>query len=85
MPASTAIQEAVIETLKDVSRRPIDPGPTSDLIADLAFDSLQILEVIAVLEDRFGVSIPTDDLTGTRTVEHVVARVTALVESRSTS
>jgi acyl carrier protein len=80
MPASPHIEQAVIEVLKDVSRRPIDPTLSSDLLADLGFDSLQVMETVAGLEDRFGVSIPLDDLAEIRTVAQVVARVSSLVE-----
>jgi acyl carrier protein len=82
-PASAPIEDGVIDVLKNVSRRPIEPSLTSDLIADLGFDSLQILEVIAELEDRFDVSIPLNDVPATRTVAQVVAQVTRLVEDRS--
>ena len=60
-PASTEIEEGVIDVLKNVSRRPIEPTLRSDLVADLGFDSLQVLEVIAELEDRFDISIPLND------------------------
>jgi acyl carrier protein len=78
------IETGVIQVLKSVSRRPIEPTPASDLVADLGFDSLQILEVIAELEDRFDVSIPLNDVPAARTVSQVVAQVTALVEGRAT-
>ena len=68
--------------LKSVSRRPIEPTLASDLVADLGFDSLQVLEVIAELEDRFDVSIPLNDVPATRTVAQVVAQVARLVEER---
>jgi acyl carrier protein len=80
MPASPHIEQAVIEVLKNVSRRPIDPTLSSDLLADLGFDSLQVMETVAELEDRFGVAIPLDDLAATRTVAQIVARVSSLVE-----
>ena len=83
-PALTVIEEGVIDVLKSVSRRPIAPTLTSDLVADLGFDSLQVLEVIAELEDRFDVSIPLNGMPATRTVAQVVALVAALVEGRST-
>ena len=70
--------------LKTVSRRPIEPTLASDLVTDLGFDSLQVLEVIAELEDRFDVSIPLNDIPAARTVAQVVAQVTALVEGRAT-
>jgi acyl carrier protein len=44
---------------------------------------LQVLEVIAELEDRFDVSIPLNDVPTTRTVAQVVARVAALVDGRA--
>jgi acyl carrier protein len=78
-----SIEDDVIEVLKRMSRQPIQPIPSSDLVIDLGFDSLQILEVIAALEDRFDVSIPLNDVPSTRTVAQVVAQVTALVEGRA--
>ena len=82
-PASAPIEDGVIDVLKQVSRRPIEPSLDSSLVADLGFDSLQILEVIAELEDRFDISIPLNDVPATRTVAQVVAQVTRLVEDRS--
>jgi acyl carrier protein len=82
-PASTEIEEGVIDVLKNVSRRPIEPTLSSDLVADLGLDSLQVLEVIAELEDRFDISIPLNDVPATRTVRHVVAQVAQLVEGRA--
>jgi acyl carrier protein len=81
-PASAPIEESVIDVLKSVSRRPIEPTLQSDLIADLGFDSLQVLELIAELEDRFDISIPLNDVPATRTVAQVVAQVARLVEER---
>jgi acyl carrier protein len=82
-PVSVQIEEGVIEVLKTVSRRPIEPTLTSELVADLGFDSLQVLEVIAELEDRFDISIPLNDVPATRTVAQVVAQVGRLVEART--
>jgi acyl carrier protein len=85
LPSSPPVAETVIEIVKDVSRRPIEPTLASDLVADLAFDSLQVMETIAELEDRFEISIPPEDVPTTRTVAHVVARVEALLETRRPS
>jgi len=82
-PASAPIEEGVIEVLKNVSRRPIAPTLESDLIADLGFDSLQVLEVIAELEDRFDISIPLNDVPATRTVAQVVGEVTRILADRA--
>ena len=82
--APASIEDGVIDVLKQVSRRPIRPTLGSDLVTDLGFDSLQVLELIAELEDRFDISIPLNEVPATRTVAHVVAQVTALVEARAT-
>jgi len=81
-PVSAQVEEGVIDVLKNVSRRPIEPTLESDLVADLGFDSLQVLEVIAELEDRFDISIPLNDVPATRSVAQVVAQVMTLVEGR---
>jgi len=79
-PVSARIEEGVIEVLKNVSRRPIEPTPASDLVTDLGFDSLQVLEAIAELEDRFSISISVDNSLRPRTVAEVVAHIKTLVE-----
>jgi len=84
-PAPALIGDSVLDVLRNVSRRPIEPSLSSDLVADLGFDSLQILEVIAELEDRFDISIPLNDVPSTRTVAQVVAQVARLVEEQSNS
>jgi acyl carrier protein len=81
--ASSRIESGVIDVLKNVSRRPIEPTLSSDLVADLGFDSLQVLEVVAELEDAFDISIPLADVSATRTVGQVVAQVAALIEQRA--
>jgi acyl carrier protein len=82
-PAQAHIEEGVIDVLKNVSRRPIDPTPQSDLVADLGFDSLQVLEVIAELEDRFDISIPLNDVPATRSVAQIVEQVARLLGARA--
>jgi acyl carrier protein len=75
------VEGGVIEALRHVSRRPIEPCLTSDLIADLGLDSLQVIELVAELEDRFDIAIPPDTARVARTVADVVTQVTALLES----
>lgn len=82
-PASIRIEDGVLDVLKNVSRRPIEPTLDSDLVADLGFDSLQVLELVAELEDRFDISIPLDNVPATRTVAQVVAQVARLVDERT--
>jgi acyl carrier protein len=68
-----------IEILKRLSRRPIDPGPQSKLLADLGFDSLQVLELVGELEDHFNIAVPLNSLTHIRTVAEIAGEVRRLV------
>lgn len=76
--APDRIAQDTIEILKRISRRPIEPTMTSELLADLGFDSLQVLELVGELEDHFDVSMPLNDLTHIRTVAQVVAEIRTL-------
>ncbi len=73
------MERDTIDILKRVSRRPIDPTPESELLADLGFDSLQVLELVGELEDHFGIAVPLNRLTHIRTLGQIAAEVRRLV------
>ena len=77
------VEAGVIDALKNVSRRPIEPTQASDLVADLGLDSLQVLELVTELEDRFDIAIPQAAAPAVRTVADVVAQVASLVDART--
>jgi acyl carrier protein len=81
-PAPDRFERDTIEILKRLSRRPIDPVPESELLADLGFDSLQVLELVGELEDHYHIAVPLNSLTHIRTVSQIAAEVRRLV-SRS--
>jgi acyl carrier protein len=72
-----------IEILKRLSRRPIEPAPDNELMADLGFDSLQVLELVGELEDHFNIAVPLNSLTHIRTVRQIVAEVRTLASAES--
>jgi acyl carrier protein len=82
---SDRFEHDTIDILKRISRRPIDPTIDSELLADLGFDSLQVLELVGELEDHFGVAVPLNDLTHIRTVGQVVAEIRTLVAAQETA
>ena len=79
MRPSDRFERETIEILKRLSRRPIDPSPESELLADLGFDSLQVLELVGELEDHFNIAVPLNALTQIRTVSQIAAEVARLV------
>jgi acyl carrier protein len=72
----------IVDILKRVSRLPIEPTLDSELLADLGFDSLQVLEVVGELEEHFKITVPLNDLARVRTVAQVVAEVRGLVAAQ---
>ena len=82
-PDPTEIERGVIDAIQTASRRPIEPRLESELVADLGFDSLQVLDVIADLEGRFDIVIPMDEVPATRTVAQVVDEVTRLIRNQA--
>jgi acyl carrier protein len=71
-----------IDILKRLSRRPIEPALESQLLADLGFDSLQVLELVGELEDHFNISVPLNSLTHIRTVGQIAAEVRRLADQQ---
>ncbi len=69
-----AVSDACVELLKaDRSSLNEDTRFGDDLDAD----SLDLVEVVMSLEDRFGIAIPEDDLDGVETIGQAVALVQA--------
>ena len=82
-PGIPEIEAGVIEAVTSISRRPVVPSPGDDLVADLGFDSLEVLELVAELEQRFGITVPEEQIPASRTIAQVVAQVARLVAERS--
>jgi acyl carrier protein len=78
-PTADRFERDTIEILTRLSRRPIEPTPDKELMADLGFDSLQILEFVGELEDHFNIAVPLNSLTHIRTVGQIVDEVRARV------
>lgn len=83
--SSESIESETLAIVKRLSRRPIEPKPESELMADLGFDSLQVLELVGELEDHFNIAVPLNGLTHVRTVAQIAAEVARLVGERGPS
>jgi acyl carrier protein len=77
-PLHDRFEREILELITQLSRRPVNPALESELLADLGFDSLQVLELVGEIEDRFNIAVPLNDLTHIRTVAQIVAEVRSL-------
>ena len=69
----------VAAVIRRVCRRPVEVVPHSTLTADLGFDSLQTLEFVAELEDRFDIIVPIERVPQIQTVGEAVDCVRSLL------
>ena len=72
---SDRFERDTIAIVTRISRRPIQPTLESELLADLGFDSLLVLELVGELEDHFNIAVPLNSLTHIRTVSQIAAEV----------
>jgi acyl carrier protein len=78
------IERDTLSILKRVGRPGLEPTLKSELLADLEFDSIQVIELVAELEDHFNVSIPLNELPRIKTVGDMADALARLMqEARS--
>jgi acyl carrier protein len=51
--------------------------PESNLLDDLGADSLDVVELVMVLEEEFGIEVPDEDVENIRTIGDIVSYVSA--------
>ena len=78
--ALTAIREVAVEVL---SVQPESVVETARFAEDLDADSLDLVELVMGLEERFDVSIPEEDLEGVASVGDAVDLVLAKASQRA--
>ncbi len=64
------MKQEIIEAI--ASQLKIDPSTitgSTDIIDDLGADSLDIVELLMTIEDKYGIVIPDDEVTSLRTID----------------
>jgi acyl carrier protein len=74
-------QTRIVEILKRVAGKPIDPAPEESLFESGALDSFTLADLVTALEKEFAVKVPDADLTPRKFDS--VARIDAYLQSRS--
>jgi acyl carrier protein len=76
-----ALQRDVLTIFEKHVSEGVTPTADSQIVADLGLDSLAVMEVIADLEDLFGLTIPDEALQKIETIQDVSAALaSSLVE-----
>jgi acyl carrier protein len=71
--------EQVVAILEPVATDGVVIKEDTDLLDDLSLDSLEIMEVLLEIEDRFDISVPINILPDIRTVGDVVRQIQKLL------
>ena len=66
----------MIETVKELLGKQLNIDPASidddaDILEDLGADSLEVVEMLMTIEDKFGVIVPDEDVPELKTVRAV--------------
>ncbi|MCZ6573273.1 MAG: acyl carrier protein [Planctomycetota bacterium] len=81
-------KEEVADAVREVFNTALKIGPEklqpdTKLMDDLSLDSLDMVEVVYELEDRFDVQIPENRIESIRTFQQVVDGLHAAIESKA--
>ena len=68
--------------LSRVSQRRVEISEDTDLLSDLALDSLQVMNLLLEIEDKFDVSIPVNILPDVKTVRDLALQIGNLVREK---
>ena len=76
-------QTKIVEILRQVAGKPIDPSPEESLFESGLLDSFSLTDLVGALERDFGIRIPDSDLTPRKF--DTIVRIEAYVASRPPS
>jgi acyl carrier protein len=71
----TTIRELIVEIGEDMDVEEDKITDDAKFIEDMGFDSMALLEVLATMEKKFGVSIPESEFPNITTIDQCTATV----------
>ena len=78
MPTYDQIVDQVIESIKEIVSHDLTIDENTDLVSDLEFDSLKVMNLIEDVEDIFDISIPLKVLADVRTIKDLALQLERL-------
>ena len=72
-------QNRIVEILRQIAGKPIDPSPEESLFESGLLDSFSLADLVSALEREFAVQIPDADLKPSKF--DTVARIEAYIQS----
>jgi len=75
------IYKQVIELLQEYAPQPGPIREETELINDLGFDSLRVMEMLHDVEDVFDITYPLNSLSDLRTVKDFALQIQSIIET----
>ncbi|HAX5123667.1 TPA: acyl carrier protein [Escherichia coli] len=61
------VMDYILSCLQDLVENDVEIKPDSDLVNDLGLESIKVMDLLMMLEDRFDISIPINILLDVKT------------------
>ncbi len=80
MPSYQKCVEDIRELLTEVAEIDQEIGEETDLVEEIGLESIDVMELIEQLEDKFDISFPLNDLASIRTLAELAKELEKLTE-----
>ncbi|EFE09492.1 acyl carrier protein [Citrobacter youngae] len=77
----TVVMDYILCCLQEMVAGKAEIKPDSDLVNELGLESIKVMDLLMMLEDKFDVSIPLNILLDVRTPEQLLNALMPLLES----
>lgn len=81
MNSYAEILPQILETLQPFTKEGQLLGEETELVSELGLDSMQVMQVLLKVEDRFDISIPLNNLPTIRTVKDLGLEIEQLLQN----
>ena len=78
MPTYDQIVQEVIRFIGDIVEKDVEIDESSDLVTDLEFDSLKVMNLLEEIEDHYDISVPLNVLADIRTIKALAVQLQRL-------
>ncbi|MDJ0809424.1 MAG: acyl carrier protein [Desulfobacterales bacterium] len=78
MPTYEDIVSQVISAIRETVSQDVEITEDTDLVSDLEFDSLKVMNLMEDVEDRFDISVPLNVLADIRTIKDLALQLERL-------
>ena len=80
-PRYDDIYKQVVELLQEYAPQPVPIREETELVNDLGFDSLKVMEMLNDVEDAFDITYPLNSLSDLKTVKDFTTQIQNIIET----